>query len=144
MRYLKYYESLNTTLEDFCTNYLAYLLDDGFSFELDHGKKYINVDFYRISGSSNFKWSDIKEHFIPFLAMLDKSYSVNSGVDFYLKEPECQGSQHRFINFMINKEDIINDIVDDITEEMETRNKYILTSPLKDCYIDYISININI
>ena len=77
---MKYLESLETwrlksiQLREFCDNYLAYLLDD-----------YIKISFYSGSGTlilidnknhGVLEWDKLKDHFIPFLYMLEREYSV--------------------------------------------------------------------
>jgi hypothetical protein len=87
MKYLKpFNESLDRNeLRDFCEMYLAYLLDkSNFNLEVFSSTKDISiielrdsplnvVTFYKI-----FTWLDIKDHIIPFLKMLDKSYDIET------------------------------------------------------------------
>jgi hypothetical protein len=93
MKYLKTFEtidfndifSLNGSrakteeLKDFCELYLAYLMDDYIE-ELKVGKprllqtdKYVcyNVEIYF---NRSVHWDQIKDHFIPFLQMVQKEY----------------------------------------------------------------------
>jgi hypothetical protein len=93
MKYLKTFEmidfndifSLNGSrakreeLTDFCETYLAYLMDDSIK-ELKVGKprllqtdKYVcyNVEIYF---NKSVHWDKIKDHFLPFLQMVQKEY----------------------------------------------------------------------
>jgi hypothetical protein len=93
MKYLKTFEkidfndifSLNGSrakreeLKDFCETYLAYLMDDSIK-ELKVGKprllqtdKYVcyNVEIYF---NKSVHWDKIKDHFLPFLQMVQKEY----------------------------------------------------------------------
>ena len=93
MKYLKTFEtidfndifSLNGSrakreeLKDFCELYLAYLMDDSIK-ELKVGKptllqteKYVcyNVEIYF---NKSVQWDQIKDHFLPFLQMVQKEY----------------------------------------------------------------------
>ena len=67
-------------LKDFCETYLAYLMDDAIK-ELKVGKpqllqteKYVcyNVEIYF---QDNIHWDQIKDHFLPFLQMVQKEYN---------------------------------------------------------------------
>ena len=66
-------------LRDFCETYLAYLMDDSIK-ELKVGKprllqtdKYVcyNVEIYF---NKSVHWDKIKDHFLPFLQMVQKDY----------------------------------------------------------------------
>ena len=86
MKYLKAFnESLDRNeLREFCEMYLAYLLDKShFNLEVFSSTKDIliieildNPD-NTFSGDKIFTWLDVKDHIIPFLKMLDKSYDIN-------------------------------------------------------------------
>jgi hypothetical protein len=73
-------------LREFCEMYLSYLLDtESFNIEVlpsDEGMATIilrnNPDGNTFSGDRVFNWSDIRDQYLPFLTMLDKSYSINS------------------------------------------------------------------
>lgn len=105
MKYLKYYEDIEddniekfsnelTELKDFCENYLAYLLDDGFelsfkrkgipylrtfqkrsyNYEITLTKRFNN----RISEDfgDTFDSTEIENYFIPFIEILKNNYSI--------------------------------------------------------------------
>ena len=103
MRYLKFFESFNESeIIDFCETYLAYLLDDttfkvrvldnrycsqgtqyGGGGVSESSNSYV-LSLYREKDTSTsgmpqpmtFYWNDIKDRFIPFLTMLEKSYKI--------------------------------------------------------------------
>jgi hypothetical protein len=99
MKYLKTFEkidfndifSLNGSrakreeLKDFCELYLAYLMDDAIK-ELKVGKpqllqteKYVcyNVEIYF---NEDVHWNQIKDHFLPFLQMVQKEYVLREDI----------------------------------------------------------------
>lgn len=95
MRYLKRFNEGNITdtlttemvaeLRDFCRDHLAYLIDDGFSVQVTpiYDDNKCDIVFYKqekllfpMHPDAAVKWSSIKDYFIPFLYMLDKSYNV--------------------------------------------------------------------
>ena len=66
-------------LRDFCETYLAYLMDDAIK-ELRIGKprllqteKYVCY-YVEIYFNKNVHWDKIKDHFLPFLQMVQKDY----------------------------------------------------------------------
>ena len=93
MKYLKTFEkidfndifSLNGSrakreeLKDFCETYLAYLMDDSIK-ELKVGKpRLLQTDNYvcynvEIYFNKSVHWDKIKDHFLPFLQMVQKEY----------------------------------------------------------------------
>jgi hypothetical protein len=102
MKYLKTFnESLDRNeLRDFCEMYLAYLLDkSNFNLEVFSSTKDISIIELRdnpegttFSGDKIFTWSDVKDHIIPFLKMLDKSYDIETIRIFqYGKDRESTG-----------------------------------------------------
>lgn len=88
MKYLKTFnESLDRNeLREFCEMYLAYLLDQSdFNLEVFSSTKDVSIielrdnpDGTTFSGDKIFTWSDVKDHIIPFLKMLDKSYDIET------------------------------------------------------------------
>jgi hypothetical protein len=81
-------------LQDFCETHLAYLLDEGY-------EVFVKEDLYSLLFSftipsdmsteedpdaGEFKWNDIKDHFIPFLIHLNNNYEINGKAEFY--EPD--------------------------------------------------------
>lgn len=69
-------------VEELCKESLAYLLDKGYSFRVF---KYNDVNYGHIIFNAKqrnniaFKWSDIKDDFIPFLEMLIIKYGSHNG-----------------------------------------------------------------
>jgi hypothetical protein len=94
MKHLRRFnESVNKEeeLQDFCDTYLAYLLDEDFSIDtmprdkdLDDSeiislKKGHRTDSMAIGDPSlMFSWDEIKDHFIPFIYMLSKQYTITN------------------------------------------------------------------
>ena len=71
-------------LREYCEMNLAYLLDEGFYIEIHwNGGGYYNI-ILRKSLTTNqngvhtsyFKWNDIKDHYIPFILRIQKSYKL--------------------------------------------------------------------
>jgi len=102
MKYLKKFNesSVADELKEFCEEYLAYLIDDGFSINTtDRALTIFNNEF--------FKYSDIKDHFIPFINILSENYKIASTNPIRLS-PKKGGS----IFYTIEKinDDKVNDI----------------------------------
>lgn len=97
MRYIKNFNSLikesteessREELKDFCEMNLAYLLDDDFTISLtpssylpstsDNYESGHRITFQLGDGpkGEGFTWSQIMDHFIPFLQRLSNSYKV--------------------------------------------------------------------
>lgn len=71
-------------LKDYCEMNLAYLMDEGFFIDVhSHSGGYYSV-ILRKSLTTNqhgvhtsyFKWDDIKDHYIPFILRIQKSYKL--------------------------------------------------------------------
>lgn len=88
MRFLrKFNESLEgkEELQDFCEMNLAYLLDEGFFIDISlQGGTYIIIlrkqsitNRYGVT-TPYFRWSDIKDHYIPFIERIQKKYELAS------------------------------------------------------------------
>lgn len=101
MRYLRgIFESVVTREEflDFCETNLAYLVDEGYEIFVkeDRDRSLLFALTIPVAGyeevmrsisvsdisteedydTGEFKWDDVKDHFIPFLTRLNKKYSV--------------------------------------------------------------------
>lgn len=112
MKHLKKFnEGVNKKeLKEFCEEYLAYLMDEGFEIEIvsEDGLEFIRIYDYQ---DRPFQWSEVKEHFIPFLRMLELNYNLEDKrkgnlVCFdYLPHKHELISNHR----MYNLNQILND-----------------------------------
>jgi hypothetical protein len=89
MRFLrKFNENLEDRLEikDYCEMNLAYLIDEGFFIDVhEHSGGYYNISLRKNLTTnqhgvhtSYFKWSDIKDHYIPFILRIQKNYKLSS------------------------------------------------------------------
>lgn len=98
MKYIKLFEEKweqpdrAEELLDFTNDYLAYLTDDGFKFQVNSGDFTSNVyevirirkgdnPFYINGGDPNldkehFTWDQIKDYMLPYLIMLDRRYTI--------------------------------------------------------------------
>jgi len=88
MRYLRgIFESVVTREEflDFCETNLAYLVDEGYEIFVkeDRDRSLLfaltipsDISTEEDYDTGEFKWDDVKDHFIPFLTRLNKKYSV--------------------------------------------------------------------
>jgi hypothetical protein len=94
MRYLKTFENLEKfstgviEIETFIKNNLAYILDEGFTFKVNFnkydGRINYTVKLDNISALNNnrnqliFNWDDVKDDLIPFLELLNDTYTLDS------------------------------------------------------------------
>jgi hypothetical protein len=88
MRYLRgIFESVVTREEflDFCETNLAYLVDEGYEIFVkeDRDRSLLfaltipsDISTEEDYDTGEFKWDDVKDHFIPFLTRLNNKYSV--------------------------------------------------------------------
>jgi hypothetical protein len=76
MRFLrKFNEAVNKQeLKEFCEEYLAYLMDEGFEIEIvsEDNLEFVHI-YYQ---DKSFQWSEVKDQFIPFLKMLEINYNL--------------------------------------------------------------------
>jgi hypothetical protein len=93
MKYLKrIFESVTREeLLDFCETNLAYLVDEGYEIYLKEDRDRSLLFALTIPSDTSteedydtgeFKWDDIKDHFIPFLTRLNNKYSVGKAQFF--------------------------------------------------------------
>lgn len=96
MKYLKLFEEhqpdRTEELLDFTNDYLAYLTDEGFKFQVNFGD--FSSDVYEtirirkgenpffMGGDTNldkesFTWNQIKDYMLPYLIMLDRRYTID-------------------------------------------------------------------
>jgi hypothetical protein len=94
MRYLKTFENLGQftggvyEIEAFIKNNLAYILDEGFTYKVNFkfygGKMNYIVKIDKIEQKDNnrkqviFNWEELKDDFIPFLELLNDTYTLES------------------------------------------------------------------
>lgn len=107
-------------LKDFCEQYLAYLLDDGYVLDFREAGRVTQIDLVKPKenplhgniwspgqgGSVDWMdWDHIKDHFIPFLKMLDREYDVKDNLITF----QTRGAVQVKISFQ--------DVIDDKVEE---------------------------
>lgn len=110
-------------LNNFCLNYLAYLLDDGFKINVvtrhynpsdpSSYNSTLSDSEYRISiknsyasfGTRNkkFTWDSVKDEVVPFLEILNEKYKINNIKFVTPKELD------KYINNTLEYDDIIDD-----------------------------------
>jgi hypothetical protein len=130
MRYLKLFEGFDKeSLADLCDSCLAYLMDDGYEYEIQQfhwlDYKIIKFDNKLIENKSSywpyrnenfFKWSDVKDQIIPFLEMLSRQYRIKEIKMDVICEYE-NGTNVEQKNFMESYiSSLITDRLDDNTE----------------------------
>ena len=96
MKHLKRFNESTSGLnkeevQDFCETNLAYLMDEGYDIYLkeDRDRSLLfaltipsDISTEEDYDAGEFKWDDIKDHFIPFLTRLNKNYSVGKAQFF--------------------------------------------------------------
>jgi hypothetical protein len=120
MRYLKKFnEAIEPDeIKDFCEQYLAYLLDDGYALAFRESGRITQVDFVKPKTDVEhisvdwMDWDRIKDSFIPFLKMLDKEYDIKDNPIIF----QCP----RAIQIKIPFQDVIDDKVKDILHDKLT------------------------
>jgi hypothetical protein len=129
MKYLvKFNEDLvnREELKDFCEMYLAYLVDDNIKISVVqnnilyknkgitrepiciniHGFMGYENTFLTFDNQASFKtWGEIKDHFIPFIQMLDNNYNIADGKSIEFIDAD--------ITIKFTKDEIINDVPND-------------------------------
>ena len=112
-------------IKDFCEQYLAYLLDDGYALAFRESGRVTQIDFVKPNSDARMRWAPgqggqvdwmdwdhIKDRFIPFLQMLDKEYDVKDNLVIF----QCP----RAIQIKIPFRDVIDDKVKDILHDKLT------------------------
>lgn len=109
-------------LRDFCEMYLAYLVDDDIKISIVQNnihykskgitREPICINIHGFMSYENnqaiFKtWGEIKDHFIPFIQMLDNNYNIayDKSVEFPLI--------YKLVPITFTKDEIINDVPND-------------------------------
>lgn len=147
MRYLKKFNETLTSnvdeLREYSESYLAYLLDDGFELNFSTAGDYSNTTIQFTKTSSfvgKFNWNDIKDIFIPYMTILNDNYDIRENLEFDLY------GENSFNIFFINKNDILNDNIENVTEDIlgEIINDFIPDKTnLSECDILSIEFTIN-
>jgi hypothetical protein len=151
MKHLKKFnESMKREeLQDFCETYLAYLLDSDFSIEY-LGRKSHAMNYKEAPGNKDlddseiislkkghrtdsvaigdpsliFSWDEIKDHFIPFIYMLSKQYTITNCKLWNLNRKFNMDKDDRFfIDYDYNLSHILEDKVS--LEELTQINIYL-------------------
>jgi hypothetical protein len=98
-------------LKDFCENSLVWLVDGGLKIEVGelnppHKEFIITLENLKTNGGfKNLKWSETKDHFIPFLTILKRRYSIRRGEIEIIKKL----SSSKETNYNLDISDLIND-----------------------------------
>jgi hypothetical protein len=135
MKYIKNFnlivESVKDDLKEFCEMNLAYLMDDDYkvmitrrdslpSFSPGHKPGHL-IHFYRwIGGKTNFwEFSEVQDHFIPFLQRLSKEYTViECVVDYFtVAKSSTRLSVEQVVNGAIVPDVLISRILIIVAEE---------------------------
>ena len=127
-------------LKYFCENRLVYLLDDRFKFSITRdlnnsfkGKETLLFTFSKYARKlyendedyDEFKWNDIKDHFIPFLTHLSNNYEIYGKVQISLIKPSKRSTTY----IIPDKVYTIQEMIDDKPSEL-------------DCYLYEIEMSI--
>jgi len=83
---------------EFCTNYLANLTDNNFKLSFDATVRSSYFTLNIISLNMTTRYSDIKDHFIPFMIVLNDNYHIRE-IEFFLN----------IENFRIDYNTVVND-----------------------------------
>lgn len=91
-------------LKDYCESNLAYLVDDGLKVEPDfyNGSEYGELDELSVCLSWHghiIKWSDIKDHIIPFFHRLRNDYELDEV--YFGNDPDTAEYHNKFFRFTI-------------------------------------------
>lgn len=81
MKYLRRFNESKESIKDFCDEYLAYLIDEGFEcvyYDTLNGQERKNkiIDIKR-PNNVGFFWKDVKNDILPFLEVCSQRYDIN-------------------------------------------------------------------
>lgn len=115
-------------LQDFCETHLAYLLDDGYEIYVKEDRDSLlfaltipsDMSTEEDPDAGEFKWNDIKDHFIPFLIHLNNNYEINGKSQFFTNTPHLTYQYYT-----------VQEMIDDKPSEL-------------DCYLYEIEMSISI
>ena len=139
MRWIKKFEASGSSpslrvrdeLKEFCEINLAYLMDDDYHVMITrrdslpsaspHHKQGYIIHFYKWVGGKTdfFEFSEVEDHFIPFIQRLSKEYTaIECVVDcFYLNSSTTRLSVDQVINGGIELNTLISRILIIVEEE---------------------------
>lgn len=128
MKYLKIFENFDSTkgtrkLREFTEAYLAYLLDEDIKIQIELGSEPGTYGLFIQRFGNGFKWNDIKDHFIPFLHMLDKEYEIESSLQFGLVEASGKWAPHQWREVKEILNDKVNFIKSIVTISIDLKEK---------------------
>lgn len=115
-------------LQEFCETHLAYLLDDGYEIYVKEDRDSLlfaltipsDMSTEEDPDAGEFKWNDIKDHFIPFLIHLNNNYEINGKSQFFTNTPHLTYQYYT-----------VQEMIDDKPSEL-------------DCYLYEIEMSISI
>ncbi len=117
MRYLKRFnESLiEENIREFCEERLVAITDKGYYVHVyEYGDGVTEISIGRGSygdNSDNFKWSDVKDDFIPFIEILDGEYIITNGEGVLPEFIKFAGDIKHNYSTRYNVQDILDDNV---------------------------------
>lgn len=107
-------------LREFCEINLAYLVDDGYDLYVKEDRGCLlfaisipsDISTEEDPDGGEFKWDDIKDHFIPFLTRLKSNYIINGKIQFFT-------NANKDNNFSSFEYYTIEEMIDDKPSELE-------------------------
>jgi hypothetical protein len=116
------HELFISKLEDFCQENLAYLLDEGYYFNISDNGDYSKIRFtFR---GKNIIWNDIKDDFSPFLELLREKYDIDNreteevliyaGAHYYFSIDELLNDNMKNFGYHNFRPDLIKSIEIDV------------------------------
>ena len=145
MKHLKKFnESIVDNIKDLTENYLAYLTDEDFIYDIRklNGEIQISIRKYFNDTTPNveeglrkreFDWQDVKDRVIPFLSILKKDYTINT-IDFRIfKKDDGTGEQYgRQMDDGWIRGSIKNNLEDTINDKITNQRMNVLVISIDD------------
>jgi hypothetical protein len=78
MKHIKPFNESQESVKEFCDTNLAYLIDEGFVFDIAKGNLTNDYIVRLRKRGSYFKWTDIKNDFIPFMNIIQNEYKLQN------------------------------------------------------------------
>lgn len=127
MKYIKLFEDVfEDNLQDFCEQYLAYLLDDGFKVRIIVRDWMITeIAIFKHDfryGGNPFDWNLVKDYIIPFLEILSRKYNTNKEIVFSTKSKIHKGTGLVTMSSRQNIKSVIEDSLIDPKPSIDFRN----------------------